>query len=626
MPSAPRYVLGISAYYHDSAACLIEGTRIVAAAQEERFTRKRHDAAFPTLAIAYCLKEAGIDADALSAVVFYEKPFLKLERILATAIDTAPRGFAQFVRAVPLWLRERMWIPDLIRRELGTAAPRWYKPSRRVPWRGELLFVEHHQSHAASAFYPSPFERAAVLTVDGVGEWATTSMGRGNGSKLEVTREIHYPHSLGLLYSTFTYFTGFKVNSAEYKLMGLAPYGEPTYVRAIRDHLVEIKGDGSFALNLDYFGYTTGLKMSNGRMDALFGGPARRPEEPITKREVDLARSIQVVLEDALGALVRRLHADTGEERLCMAGGVALNCVANTRLLRDGPFKDIWVQPAAGDAGGAVGAALYAAHNFFELPRPSPGKDSMRAALLGPAFDNAEVDLFIRENGLAAEPLPPDRRADRIAELLEQGLVVGLFQGRMEFGPRALGSRSIIADPRSADMQSRLNLKIKQRESFRPFAPAVMREQVGRYYDIDRDSPYMLFTADLLPEHRRADGAGEAAAAHASGDYLAELKVVRSSLPAVTHVDYSARLQTVDAASNPGFYAILAAFHRRTGCPAVINTSFNVRGEPIVCTPRDAYVCFRSTEMDVLVLNDFLLRREGQPPVPPAWQRSFAPD
>jgi carbamoyltransferase len=625
MPSAPRYVLGISAFYHDSAACIVSDTSIVAAAQEERFTRKRHDAAFPTHAIAYCLKEAGIGVEALSAAVFYEKPFLKLERILATALDTAPRGFAQFVRAIPLWLRERLWIPDLIRRELGTPAPRWYKPSRRTPWGGELLFVEHHQSHAASAFYPSPFERAAVLTVDGVGEWATTSAGQGNGKDLTLAREIQYPHSLGLLYSTFTYFTGFKVNSAEYKLMGLAPYGDPIYVRAIRDHLIDIRDDGSFALNLDYFGYTTGLRMSNGRMDALFGGPPRRPEAPITKREVDLARSIQLVLEDALLALAKRLKTDSGEDNLCMAGGVALNCVANTRLHRAGLFKDIWVQPAAGDAGGAVGAALYAAHNYFELPRSRPTTDSMRAALLGPAFENDAIALFIRENALRAEPLRPEERAERIAELVDQGLVIGLFQGRMEFGPRALGSRSIIADPRRADMQSKLNLKIKQRESFRPFAPAVLREEVNRYYDLDRDSPYMLFTAELLPEHRRAD-TGEATAASAAGDYLAQLKVVRSTLPAVTHVDFSARVQTVDARTNPDFHAILAAFMRRTGCPAMINTSFNVRGEPIVCTPRDAYVCFMTTEMDALVLNDFLLTREGQPPLAEAWRRAFAPD
>lgn len=625
MPDRPRYILGISAFYHDSAACVIADTNLVAAAQEERFTRKRHEASFPSRAVDYCLKEAGIDADELAAVVFYEKPFLKFERILSTAIDTAPRGFAQFVRAVPLWLRERLWIPDLIRQKLGTAAPRWYKPSRRIPWSGELLFVEHHQSHAASAFYPSPFERAAILTVDGVGEWATTSLGRGSGKNVSLEREIHYPHSLGLLYSTFTYFTGFKVNSAEYKLMGLAPYGEPAYVRTIRDHLVEIRDDGSFALNLDYFGYMTGLRMSNGRMDALFGGPPRKPEAPVTKREVDLACSIQIVLEQVLIALSKRLKADTGEEYLCMAGGVALNCVANTRLLRTGLFRDIWVQPAAGDAGGALGAALHAAHNFFDLPRPAPSRDAMRAALLGPAYSSAEVEAFIRQNGLVAERLGHDERPGRIAELLEQGLVVGLMQGRMEFGPRALGSRSILGDPRRPDMQSTLNLKIKQRESFRPFAPAVLREQVGRYYDLDRDSPYMLFTSDILPEHRLSNGAGEAAAKSA-GDYLAQLKLARATLPAVTHVDFSARLQTVDEKSNPDFHAIIAAFFQRTGCPAVINTSFNVRGEPIVCTPRDAYVCFMSTAMDALVLGDYLLRREGQPPLPTEWRTKFAPD
>jgi carbamoyltransferase len=617
----PRYILGISAFYHDSAACVIADTHIAAAAQEERFTRKRHDAAFPSRAIDYCLKEAGIGLDDVAAVVFYEKPFLKFERILTTAMNTAPRGFAQFVRAVPLWLRERLWMPDLIRQELGTPDPRWYKPSRRIAWEGELLFVEHHQSHAASAFYPSPFERAAVLTVDGVGEWATTSLGQGHGSELSLIREIRYPHSLGLLYSTFTYFTGFKVNSAEYKLMGLAPYGEPAYVRTIRDHLIEIRDDGSFELNLEYFEYTTGLRMCGRRMEALLGGPPRSPNAPITKREVDLARSIQVVLEEALVALAARLKADTGENDLCMAGGVSLNCVANSRLLREGHFKRVWVQPAAGDAGGAVGAGLYAAHRFFGLARESPKGDQMRAALLGPTYD-AEVADFIENNGLRAERLSRADRPDRIARLLDDGLVVGLFQGRMEFGPRALGSRSIIADPRRPEMQSRLNLKIKQRESFRPFAPAILREQVGRYYDLDIDSPYMLFTAELLPDHRTLVDAAVVPAE----DYLAQLKRVRSHLPAVTHVDYSARLQTVDELEHPDFHAVIAAFFRRTGCPVVVNTSFNVRGEPIVCTPQDAYVCFMSTEMDALVLGDYLLLREGQPPLPTGWQRQFAPD
>ncbi len=625
MAPAPGYILGISAFYHDSAACLLAGTRIVAAAQEERFTRQRHDASFPSHAVAYCLGEAGIDASALAAVVFYEKPFLKFERILVTAMETAPRGFSQFVRAVPLWLRERLWIPDLIRRELGTAAARWFAPARRQPWQGQLLFVEHHQSHAASAFYPSPVGRAVVLTVDGVGEWATASLGHGVGQQLSVLREIHYPHSLGLLYSTFTHLAGFKVNSAEYKLMGLAPYGEPSYVNAIREHLVEIRADGSFKLNLEYFDFPTGLRMSGKRMEKLFGGPPRRPEAPITKREVDLACSIQVVLEEALLALAKRVKADTGEEHLCMAGGVALNCVANTRLIRAGIFRDVWVQPAAGDAGGALGAALYAAHQFFDLPRPEPVVDVMQGALLGPTFDDDAILAFILENGLQAERIAAAERAERIAALLEQGLVIGLFQGRMEFGPRALGSRSIIADPRRADMRSTLNLKIKQRESFRPFAPAVLREEVGRYYDFDGDSPFMLFTADLLPEHRRADP-GAAASAAAANDYPAKLHGVRSTLPAVTHIDFSARLQTVDAGANPDFHAILVAFFRRTGCPVIVNTSFNVRGEPIVCTPRDAHVCFMSTEMDALVLGGFLLRRERQPELPGGWRRRFAPD
>jgi carbamoyltransferase len=621
-------ILGISAYYHDSAACLVVDGEIVAAAQEERFSRKKHDHRFPSRAIEWCLAHAGLSVDGLDLVGFYEKPIVKFERLLETYLGYAPKGFRSFVKAMPLWLGEKLWLSDVIRRELGT--------------KREILFGDHHESHAASAFYPSPFEEAAVLTMDGVGEWATSSIGYGRGAELTLLRELRFPHSLGLLYSAFTYFAGFKVNSGEYKVMGLAPYGEPRYVKLIRDHLVDVADDGSLWLNQEYFDYCHGLTMTGRAFARLLGGPPRAPESRLTQREMDLARSIQEITEDAMLRMARTAHRETGLRNLAMAGGVALNCVGNGRILREGPFDEIWIQPAAGDAGGAVGVALALWHRYLGRPRTSPERagawqprravapgglpayaDGMKAALLGPSFSDDEIGRWLGARGYPARQLPRHDLAREIARLLAEEKVIGLFQGRMEFGPRALGARSIIGDPRSPRMQSVMNLKIKFRESFRPFAPSVLREDVHEWFELDAESPYMLLVADVLPRHRRRLTPAE------EGLWgIEKLNVPRSSIPAVTHVDYSARIQTVRRETNPLYYDILRAFRELTGCPVLVNTSFNVRGEPIVCTPEHAYRCFMRTEMDVLALEAWVLDRAAQPPAPPdeAWQKEFALD
>ncbi len=601
-------VLGISAFYHDSAAAVVDGGRIVAAAQEERFTRKKHDSGYPAKAIASCLAQAGLPPAAIDRVAFYDKPFLKFERLLETCVAFAPRGFRSFSMAAPLWIKEKLFQKNLLRRKLQGLAP-------DVDWNTKLLFAEHHQAHAASAFYPSPFRDAVVLTLDGVGEWATTSVGIGHGNELEIIRELHFPHSLGLLYSAFTLYTGFKVNSGEYKLMGLAPYGEPTYARTILDHLIDLKADGTFRLNLDYFDYCTGLTMTNGRFDALFGGPARTPQEPVTQRHMDLAASAQAVVEEAVLRLTRSLRAETGIPYLCLAGGVALNCVANGKVVRDGKFADIWVQPAAGDAGGALGAALLASHRLFGEPRhcgeTSGGApdDAMRGAFLGPEFSPKEICAALDAAGACHETLTTDALINVTAESLAAGKALGWFQGRMEFGPRALGNRSILADARSPAMQKTLNLKVKHRESFRPFAPSVLRADVADWFELDRDSPYMLLVAAVKPERRKATT--EAQRALFGVDLL---HIPRSDIPAVTHVDYSARVQTVHPETNPRYSALLEAFKARTGCPVIVNTSFNVRGEPIVCTPADAFRCFMGTDLDCLAIGNCFLRKEDQNP------------
>ena len=616
-------VLGLSAFYHDSAAALVEDGRIVAAAQEERFSRRKHDAGYPANAIASCLRSAGIGLQDVDHVAFYDKPFLKFERLLETYVALAPRGFASFRVAVPVWIKEKLFQKDLLRRQLALAAP-------DVDWPAKLLFAEHHQSHAASAFYPSPFSDAVVLTMDGVGEWATTSVALGTGKDLEVIREIHFPHSLGLLYSAFTYYTGFKVNSGEYKLMGLAPYGEPRYVQLILDHLIDLKADGSFRLDLAYFDYCTGLTMTNRRFDELFGGPPRQAEEPLQQRHMDLAASIQAVIEQAVLRLTASLRQELGVANLCLAGGVALNCVANGKVLRQGLFDDIWIQPAAGDAGGALGAALLASHRLLGDPRPSAGNakkgrstDAMSGALLGPEFSAEEIANALDEAGARYETLSDEALLDTAAAALADGKALGWFQGRMEFGPRALGNRSILADARSATMQRTLNLKVKFRESFRPFAPSVLREDVTDWFELDSDSPYMLLVADVKAERQRCLDDAERGL---SG--LQRLSVPRSDIPAATHVDGSARVQTVHRHTNPRFHALLAAFKARTGCPVLVNTSFNVRGEPIVCTPADAFRCFMGTHLDCLAIGNCFLRKEQQDvalKVEPQ-ERSFEPD
>ncbi len=589
------YILGISAYYHDSAACLLKGGRIVAAAQEERFTRKKHDHTFPLHASRYCLAEGGIAAADLAAVAFYDKPFIKFERLLETYLTYAPRGLASFVKAVPLWLQKKLWIPDLIRKELD--------------YDGKVLFPEHHESHAAAAFFPSPFERAAFLTLDGVGEWATASYGAGRGNRVRIDAELRFPHSLGLLYSAFTYFTGFKVNSGEYKVMGLAPYGDPKYVQSILDHLIDLREDGSFRMNMDYFDYCAGLTMTNDRFAALFGGPPRSPESELTQREMDLARSVQEVTEEIVLRMARHVKQETGEKYLCLAGGVALNCVANGKLLREGLFDDLWIQPASGDAGGALGAACVAWHHHLNRPAvPKGPRGLQQGSYLGPAYDNDQVLQFLERHELPHRYLETEPLLEEVSELLQQDKVIGWFQGRMEFGPRALGNRSIIGDARSPAMQKKMNLKIKFRESFRPFAPSALAEKVSDWFEIDRESPYMLLVADVKKEKQRPMTAKEE---RLWG--IDKLNIVRSEIPAVTHVDYSARLQTVHAEDNSLYHAMIDRFYRKTGCPVIVNTSFNVRGEPIVESPQDAYKCFMRTEMDVLVLGNFLLRKEDQP-------------
>jgi len=596
-------VLGISALYHDSAAALVEDGRIVAAAQEERFTRKKHDARFPEHALAYCLAEGGLKLDQVDYVAFYDKPFLKFERLLETYLAFAPRGYRSFATALPVWLKEKLFQKQLIRDQLRPFAPDF-------DWERKLLFSEHHQSHAASAFYPSPFDEAAILTMDGVGEWTTTSVGYGRGNHLEIRREIHFPHSLGLLYSAFTYYLGFKVNSGEYKVMGLAPYGRPTDVQRVLDTLLDLKDDGTFRLNLDYFDYCTGLKMTNGKFDALFGAPARRPDELLTQRHMDLAATIQAVTEEIVLRLTRSLSRETGARNLCLAGGVALNCVANGKVLRDGKFDGLWIQPAAGDAGGALGAALGAYHHHLGQARTvSNGIDAMSGSYLGPAYDDAAIDRDLTAAGAKFERLAETDVTEMTATALAAGKAVGWFQGRMEFGPRALGARSILGDPRSPTMQSVLNLKVKYRESFRPFAPAVSREDVADWFELDGDSPYMLLVADVVERRRRKMTAAEEALFG-----IAKLNVPRSEVPAVTHVDYSARVQTVHRETNPRFHALLAAFKARTGCPVLVNTSFNVRGEPIVCSPTDAFRCFMGTEIELLVVGNCVLKKNEQDP------------
>ena len=596
-------ILGISALYHDSAAALIEDGRIVAAAQEERFTRKKHDARFPRAAIAYCLGEAGIGLRNVDHVVFYEKPFIKFERLLETYLALAPRGFRSFRMAMPVWLREKLFQKRLLRAELRRFDPA-FEPE------GRLLFAEHHQSHAASAFFASPFEEAAVLTMDGVGEWTTTSVGFGRGRSLEIMKEIHFPHSLGLLYSAFTYYTGFKVNSGEYKVMGLAPYGEPRYASLILDHLIDLKPDGSFRLDMSFFDYCTGLRMTSEKFHGLFGGPPRRPDELLTQKHMDLAASIQAVTDEVVLRISQAIAAETGAENLCLAGGVALNCVANGKVLRAGRFRRLWVQPAAGDAGGAVGAALAAYHLFKGQPRQvSPTGDGMSGAYLGPAFPQMEVESRLRALGARFTVVDDRTLLDRTVTALVDGKAVGWFQGRMEFGPRALGARSILADPRSPSMQSVLNLKVKYRESFRPFAPSVLREDLPAWFELDDDSPYMLLVAPVAKQHRREMTADEEALFG-----IDKLNVPRSTIPAVTHVDYSARIQTVHHETNPRYHALLSEFKARTGCPVLVNTSFNVRGEPIVCTPEDAFRCFMGTEIDVLAIGNCYLEKDTQDP------------
>ena len=593
-------ILGISAFYHDSAAALIVDGRIVAAAQEERFTRRRHDSNYPANAIAYCLAEGGIGLSAVDYVAFYDKPFLKFERLLETYLACAPYGFRSFRSAMPLWLKEKLFQRTLLAQKLRAAAP-------DLDWQNKLLFSEHHLSHAASAFFPSPFEDAAILTMDGVGEWATTSAGFGSGSSIVVHKEIHFPHSLGLLYSAFTYFLGFKVNSGEYKVMGLAPYGEPRFAKTILTNFIDLKPDGSFRLNQDYFDYCAGVTMTNARFGELFGVPRRHPDDPLAAVHMDLAASIQAVTEEAVLRLSCSLASESGSRNLCLAGGVALNCVANGKVLRDGHFERIWVQPAAGDAGGSLGAALAAYHLELAQERHIDNRlDGMSGSFLGPSFGNDDIRRRLQAGGAVFDDMDDDALLDRTAHALADGKTVGWFQGRMEFGPRALGARSILADPRNPAMQRTLNLKVKHRESFRPFAPSVLREEVSEWFELDADSPYMLLVADVA-SHRRI-------AAPANGELFGidKLNVVRSELPAITHVDHSARLQTVHAETNPRYHALVSRFKAITGCPVVVNTSFNVRGEPIVCTPEDAFRCYMGTDIDILVAGNCFLRKEAQ--------------
>ena len=603
-------ILGISAFYHDSAACLTRDGEIIAAAQEERFTREKGDDAFPSRAIEYCFSSAGITSDDLAAVAFYDKPLLKFERILETYLGVAPRGFKSFLKAGPLWVKDKLYTDKAIRDGLSG-------------FEGRVLYAEHHESHAASAFFPSPFKEAAILTVDGVGEWATASIGVGHGSEIELLKELHWPDSLGLLYSAFTYQAGFKVNSGEYKVMGLAPYGEPRFVDAIYNNLIDLREDGSFTLDQRYFNYLTGLTMTSPAFDELFGGRPRVPESPLTQREMDLARSIQVVCEEIILRMANSVHRETGASDLCLAGGVALNAVANGRLLREGPFDRIWIQPAAGDAGGAIGVALLAWHRYFEKPRVVNDSDSMCGSYLGPAFSDDDIERELNEAGAAFQKLSADQMVAQIARLLAEENVIGWFDGRMEFGPRALGARSILADPRNPRMQALINLKIKFREGFRPFAPSVLRERATEYFDLEVESPYMLIVAPVAESHRKSPPSG-------SGELwgIDQLNIPRSDIPSVTHLDHSARIQTVTQDRNSHFYSLIKEFERRTGCPLVVNTSFNVRGEPIVCTPTDAYRCFMRTNLDYLAVGSYLLAKSDQPASPQdeSWKKHIPLD
>ena len=600
----PTYILGISAYYHDSAACIVRDGDIVAAAQEERFSRIKHDHRFPSRAVDYCLREAGITANDLDHVAFYDKPWLKFERLLETYVAFAPSGLPSFLKAMPLWLKEKLWMEDAIKTAVG--------------YDGDVLFPEHHQSHAASAFFPSPFERAAVLTLDGVGEWATTSWGIGHGNRIEPRGEIRFPHSIGLLYSAFTYYTGFRVNSGEYKVMGLAPYGEPRYKDLILNELMDLREDGSFRMDMRYFNYCQGLTMTSSKFHELFGGPPRQPESELTQREMDLARSVQDVVEEVVLKMARHIRSVSGEKYLCLAGGVALNCVANGKLLREGIFDDIWIQPAAGDAGGSLGAALFAWHQVMDQPREVAAEDAQHGSYLGPAWSNDEIEAWARSKGAVGTMLDDESILDTTADLLDAGNVVGWFQGRMEFGPRALGGRTILGDARNTDMQTTLNLKIKFRESFRPFAPACRVEDAQELFELDRPSPYMLLVAPVQQE-RRLPMPDESLFG------IEKLKVPRSDVPAITHVDYSARVQTIDGAYNPRFKALLDRFKEKTGYGVLVNTSFNVRGEPIVASPEEAYTCFMRTEMDALVLGNMLFLKEEQPAFKDTtdWQTEF---
>jgi len=597
------FILGVSAFYHDSAAALIQDGRVVAAAQEERFTRKKHDERFPENAINFCLKAAKTELGDVDFVAFYDKPFLKFERLLETYLSFAPKGFASFRMAMPIWLKEKLFQKDLLKNHFREF-------DATFDWQNKLLFSEHHYSHAASAFYPSPFEDACVLTMDGVGEWATTSVAMGTGNKLDISREIHFPHSLGLLYSAMTYYTGFRVNSGEYKVMGLAPYGEPKYAQLMLDNLVDVKDDGSFRLDQRYFDYCTGLTMTSPRFDDLFGSPARQPEELLTQRHMDLAASVQAVTEQVMLKMTRSLARETGQKNLCLAGGVALNCVANGKVLRDGAFENVWVQPAAGDAGGALGAALAAYHQHLGQSRSvAKSGDAMQGSYLGPDYDQDEIEQRLNDAGAKFETLDEASMIDVTAQALADGKAIGWFQGRMEFGPRALGGRSFLGDARSPEMQKLLNLKVKYRESFRPFAPSVLHEDVADWFDLDGDSPYMLMVSDVAEKHRKPMNEEEQALFG-----IDKLNVARSSIPAVTHVDYSARIQTVHADTNPRYHALISRFKDLTGCPVIVNTSFNVRGEPIVCTPEDAFHCFMGTETEMLVIGNAVLRKENQDP------------
>jgi carbamoyltransferase len=602
-------ILGISCFYHDSAACLVRDGGIFGAAQEERFTRKKHDFNFPKNSVDWCLKEAGITAKDLGLVVFYDKPLIKFERILETSLAYAPSGIRQFIQAMPLWLKQKLWIPDLIRKELG--------------YQGKVLFTGHHESHAASAFYPSPFKEAAFLTMDGVGEWDTASFGVGKDNDIEILYTLRFPHSLGLLYSAFTYYTGFKVNSGEYKLMGLAPYGEPKYAGLILKELIDLKDDGSFKMDMSYFGYCNGLRMTNSRFERLFGGPPRKPESKITQKDMDIASSIQLVTEEIMLRMSNYVHKVTGKDKLCLAGGVALNCVGNGRILREGPFKNIWIQPASGDAGGALGVALLGWYKYLGNKRIADGiTDCQKASLLGPAYSDEYIENFLKKVAVNFEKMAYSDIPKKVAQLISQGKVIGWFQGRLEFGPRALGARSIIGDARSPEMQSKMNLKIKYRESFRPFAPTVLAEKAGEWFQLNQESPYMLLVA-AVKEDKRVKSEGTE---NLFG--FDKLKARRSQIPAVTHVDYSARVQTIKRQDNPLYYDTINEFYKLTGCPVIINTSFNVRGEPLVLSPEDAFKCFMRTEMDYLVMGSFILDKREQGPVEKdtKWQEEFELD